>query len=205
MVTSIRPNYRSCSCEKYNYRQESKLAAVLRFRCGALTNWATEASCRALTAGRLFLKCKPLMHANRRLSTLMQLLFSIDRCMRVEKTLIMQTLACQLSCNSCSRLIKQWKLRKLSCKLSLVNSHATFVLVSSSNESWKNSHTNSLQLHLYRWRVFVRILSVCIIVVAPLEHTGREYHTDEGVIVPCISVQLRNKLIRVSGQFSSKS
>ncbi|CAB4013457.1 MMS19 nucleotide excision repair homolog, partial [Paramuricea clavata] len=39
-------------------------------------------------------------------------------------------------------------------------------------------------------------------VVAPLEHTGREYHTDEGVIVPCISVQLRNKLIRVSGQFT---
>jgi hypothetical protein len=170
MVTSIRPNYRSCSCEKYNYRQESKLAAVLRFRCGALTNWATEASCRALTAGRLFLKCKPLMHANRRLSTLMQLLFSIDRCMRVEKTLIMQTLACQLSCNSCSRLIKQWKLRKLSCKLSLVNSYATLtcsrlikqwklrklscklsfvnsratvVLVWLSNESWENSHVNS--------------------------------------------------------------
>ena len=35
-------------------------------------------------------------------------------------------------------------------------------------------------------------------IVAPLEHTGREYHTDEGVIVPCVSVQLRNKLIKVS-------
>ena len=37
------------------------------------------------------------------------------------------------------------------------------------------------------------------IVVAPVEHTGREYHTDEDVIVPSISVQLRNKLIQVSG------
>ena len=46
----------------------------------------------------------------------------------------------------------------------------------------------------------VTISSVYITVVAPLEHTGREYHTDEGVIVPCISVQLRNKLIKVSGR-----
>ena len=57
------------------------------------------------------------------------------------------TLACQLSCNSCSRLIKQGKLMKLSCnspcKLSLVNSHATLVLVWSSTESWWNSHVNS--------------------------------------------------------------
>ena len=35
--------------------------------------------------------------------TLMQLLFSFDRGMRVEKT-FMQALASQLSCNSCSRL-----------------------------------------------------------------------------------------------------
>ena len=75
----------------------------------------------------------------------------------------------QLSCNSCSRLIKQWKLMQLTCKLSLVNSHATLVLVLSkqwklmklscklslvnsqatlvlvwsSNESWRNSHVNS--------------------------------------------------------------
>lgn len=40
-----------------------------------------------------------------------------------------------------------------------------------------------------------------VVVVAPLEHTGREYHTDEGVIVPCISVQLRNKLIKTSGEY----
>jgi hypothetical protein len=72
----------------------------------------------------------------------MQLLFSFDQAIKVEKTL-MWTLACQLSCNSCSRLIKQWKLRKLSCKLSLLNSHATLVLVWSSNESWENSHVNS--------------------------------------------------------------
>ena len=41
-----------------------------------------------------------------------------------------------------------------------------------------------------------------MIVVAPLEHTGREYQTDEGVIVPSISVQLRNKLIKISGEFA---
>jgi hypothetical protein len=43
------------------------------------------------------------------------------------------TLASQLSCNSCSRLTRAWELRKLSCKLSLLNSHqshATLVLVS---------------------------------------------------------------------------
>jgi hypothetical protein len=51
-----------------------------------------------------------------------QLLFSFDRNMRVEKTL-MQTLACQHSCNSCSRLTGTCKLRKFSCKLSLADSH----------------------------------------------------------------------------------
>jgi hypothetical protein len=51
-----------------------------------------------------------------------QLLFSFDRDMRVEKTL-MQTLACQHSCNSCSRLTGTCKLRKLSCRLSLADSH----------------------------------------------------------------------------------
>jgi hypothetical protein len=55
-------------------------------------------------------------------SHLMQLLLSCDRGIRVEKTL-MQTLASQLSCDSCSRLTGAWELRKLSCKLSLLNSH----------------------------------------------------------------------------------
>ena len=73
-------------------------------------------------------------HANSRLSTLMQLLFSFDQDMRVDETL-MQTLACQLSCNSCSRLTRTWELMKLSCKLSLVNSHATLVLVWPGHES----------------------------------------------------------------------
>jgi hypothetical protein len=88
-------------------------------------------------------------------STLMQLLFSFDRGFRVEKTL-MHTLASQLSCNSCSRLTRAWELRKLSCnscsrltgawelrKLSLLNSHATLVLVWPGHESWENSHANS--------------------------------------------------------------
>jgi hypothetical protein len=75
-------------------------------------------------------------------STLMQLLFSFDRGMRVEKTL-MQTLASQLSCNSCSRLTEVWELRKLWCKLSLLNSRATLVLVWPRQESWENSHANS--------------------------------------------------------------
>ena len=81
-------------------------------------------------------------HANSCLSTLMQLLFSFDRDMRVEKTLI-QTLASQLSCNSCSRLTGTCELRKLSCKLLLINSHATLVLVWPGHASWENSHTNS--------------------------------------------------------------
>jgi hypothetical protein len=70
--------------------------------------------------------------ANSRFSTLMQLLFSFDRGMRVEKTL-MQTLASQLSStliNSCSHLTGAWELRKLSCKLSLLNnSHLPFTRV----------------------------------------------------------------------------
>ena len=61
---------------------------------------------------------------NSRLSTLvMQLLFSFDQDMRGEKTLI-QTLASQLSYNSCSRLIRTWKSRELPYKLSLLNFHS---------------------------------------------------------------------------------
>ena len=52
----------------------------------------------------------------------MQLLFSFDQDVRVQKTLI-QTLACQLSCNSCSRLTRTVKLENLSYKLWFVNSH----------------------------------------------------------------------------------
>ena len=81
-------------------------------------------------------------------STLMQLLFSFDWDTRVEKTL-MQTLACQLSCNSCSRLTGTRELRKLSCKLSLVNSHQLswkLSLVNSHQLSWKLSLVNSHQL-----------------------------------------------------------
>jgi hypothetical protein len=81
-------------------------------------------------------------HANSRFSTLMQLLVAFDWGMRVEKTL-MQTLASQLSCNSCSHLTRTWELRKLSCKLSLLNSHATLVLNWPRYESWENSHANS--------------------------------------------------------------
>ena len=76
--------------------------------------------------------------ANSRLPSLMQLLFSFDQSMRVDETL-MQTLACQLSCSSCSRLTSTWELMKLSCKLSLVNSHAALVLVGPGLESWWNS------------------------------------------------------------------
>ena len=77
-------------------------------------------------------------HANSCLSTLMQLLFLFDQDTRVDETL-MQTLACQLSCNSCSRLTRTRELMKLPCKLSLVNSHATLVLVWPRHESWWNS------------------------------------------------------------------
>jgi hypothetical protein len=72
----------------------------------------------------------------------MQVLFSFDRGIKVEKTL-MQTLASQLSCKFCSRLTGTSKLRKLSCKLSLLNSRASFVLVWPGHQSWENSHANS--------------------------------------------------------------
>ena len=75
-------------------------------------------------------------------SSFMQLLFSFDQDMRVDETL-MQTLACQLSCNSCSRLTRTRELMKLSCKLSLVNSRTTLVLVWPGHESWWKSHANS--------------------------------------------------------------
>jgi hypothetical protein len=68
---------------------------------------------------------KTLIDANSRFSTLMQTLasqLSCNSCSRLtglRKLSLMQTLASQLSCNSCSRLTG---LRKLSCKLSLLNS-----------------------------------------------------------------------------------
>ena len=65
-----------------------------------------------------------------------------DQGTRVDETL-MQTLARQLPCNSCSRLTRTWELIKLSCKLWLANSHATLVLVWPGHESWWNSHANS--------------------------------------------------------------
>jgi hypothetical protein len=50
----------------------------------------------------------------------------------------------QFSCNTCSRhLTGAWELRKLSFKLSLLNSHATLVLVWPGHENWENSHANS--------------------------------------------------------------
>ena len=74
-------------------------------------------------------------HANSRLptlikaSTLTQLFFPFDRGMTVEKS-FMQTLDCQLSCNSCSRLTGTRELRKLSCTVNsrfstVISSHAT--------------------------------------------------------------------------------
>ena len=41
-----------------------------------------------------------------------------------------------LSCDSCSRLTRTWELMKLSCKLSLVDSHATLVLIWPGHESF---------------------------------------------------------------------
>ena len=77
-------------------------------------------------------------------STLMQFLFSFDRGMRVEKTL-MQTLAShshRLSCNSCSRLTGAQGLRKLSCKLSLLNSRATLYRRLCQNETAYGIHND---------------------------------------------------------------
>ena len=51
--------------------------------------------------------------ASQLLSTLMQLLFSFEKDVRFVKTVI-KTLACQLSCNSCSCLIRTRELKKTS-------------------------------------------------------------------------------------------
>ena len=65
----------------------------------------------------------------------------------------MSTLSYRVSCNSCSRLtLWTWELMKLSCNLSLVNSHATVVLVWQGHESWWNSHANS------RWSTLTKLL-----------------------------------------------
>ena len=84
------------------------------------------------------------------MSTLIQLLFTFNQDMWVEKTLI-QTLSGitshQLSCNSCSLVWPGHELKKLSYILSVVNSHQlscnSCSLVWPGHESWKNSHTNS--------------------------------------------------------------
>ena len=55
---------------------------------------------------------------------------------RVEKTLI-HALADRPSFNSCFRLTRTWVLRKLSCKLSHLNSHKTIVLVWPGRKSWE--------------------------------------------------------------------
>jgi hypothetical protein len=56
---------------------------------------------------------------------------SCNSCSRLTGARELRKLSCklsllnshQLSCNSCSRLTRAWELRKLSCKLSLLNSH----------------------------------------------------------------------------------
>ena len=79
--------------------------------------------------------------------------------MRVGKTLI-HTLACQLSCNSCSRLTRTWEPRKISYKHSLFNSRATLVLVWPGHESCENSHTNAHQILYFRFYQKVKLKSV---------------------------------------------
>jgi hypothetical protein len=81
-------------------------------------------------------------HANSRFSTLIN--FSCNSCSRLTGAWELRKLSCklsllnshQLSYNSCSRLTGARELRKLSCKLSLLNSHATLVLVWPGHESW---------------------------------------------------------------------
>jgi hypothetical protein len=87
-------------------------------------------------------------HANSRLPTL------INSCSPLTGAWELRKLSCklsllnshQLSCNTCSRLTGAWELRKLSCKLLLLNSHASLVLVWPGHESWENSHVNKLSL-----------------------------------------------------------
>jgi hypothetical protein len=115
------------SCE--NSHANSRFSTLIKSHATLALVWLGHESCEN-------------SHANSRFSTLMQLLLSFDWGMRVVKTL-MQTLASQLLCNFCSRLTGAWELWKLSCKLSLLNSHATLVLVWLGHEIWENSHANS--------------------------------------------------------------
>jgi hypothetical protein len=75
-------------------------------------------------------------------STLVQFLFSFDRGMRVEKNL-MQTLASQHSSTLVQLLFSFDRGMRVSCKLSLLNSRAILVLVWPGHESWENSDANS--------------------------------------------------------------
>jgi hypothetical protein len=59
-----------------------------------------------------------------------------------------QTLASQLSCNSCSRLTRAWELRKLSCKLSLINSHQLLFDHAELNETYSSLMINC-QMRFY--------------------------------------------------------
>jgi hypothetical protein len=65
------------------------------------------------------------------------------RVFKLMRVFAIAVISSQLSCNSCSRLTWAWELRKIWCKLSLLNSHATLVLVWPGYESWENSQANS--------------------------------------------------------------
>ena len=84
-----------------------------------------------------------LFNINSRSSSILQLLFLFDQDMRVEKILV-QTLACPFSYNSCSRLTRTWEFKKLSYKLSLV----TYQQLSCNSCSWLTRSWKTLTFEL---------------------------------------------------------
>ena len=100
---------------------------------------------------------------------------------RLRNTL-MQTLACQLSCNSSSRLTRTWELRKLLCKLSLLNVlnphklsstlmktliqtlasqlSSTFILVWPGLERWENWSLTFIAIAISFYAIFYHYFSI---------------------------------------------
>ena len=70
----------------------------------------------------------------------------------------------QLSCNFCCRLTEAWELRKLSCKLSLLNSHI------SSDDNWPSSAPQISESHLYiQYKLYLimpDIISISIMAIS---------------------------------------
>jgi hypothetical protein len=93
--------------------------------------------------------------------SLKQLLFSFERGTRVKKTLLQTLASCQLSSSLMQLLFsfdRARELRKLSCKLSLVNSHQL------SSDSCFRSHQTLTQLSLVNYSTLINSHETLVLV-----------------------------------------